>query len=102
MTRRDYLLAELRRASLRAGLWQADIDAVGMAQGRARRARAGARIAPRVRLSATHFTKGNFMKRKRKINGPFVPLPLAILDAPAWRAMDFTARALWIELRRKL
>jgi hypothetical protein len=42
------------------------------------------------------------MKRKRKINGPFVPLPLAILDAPAWRAMNPTARILWIELRRKL
>jgi hypothetical protein len=41
-------------------------------------------------------------KRKRKIDGPFVPLPLAILDAPAWRAMDFIAQALWIELRRKL
>jgi hypothetical protein len=42
------------------------------------------------------------MKRRRKINGPFVPLPLAILDAPAWRAMDFIARALWLALRRKL
>ena len=31
MTRRDYLFAELRCASLRARLWQADIDAVGMA-----------------------------------------------------------------------
>jgi hypothetical protein len=31
MSRRDYLLAELRCASLRARLWQADIDAVGMA-----------------------------------------------------------------------
>ena len=31
MTRRDYLLAELRCASLRVRLWQADIDAVGMA-----------------------------------------------------------------------
>jgi hypothetical protein len=31
MTRRDYLLAELRGASLRARLWQADIDAVGLA-----------------------------------------------------------------------
>jgi hypothetical protein len=31
MTRRDYLLAELRCASLRARLWQADIDAVGRA-----------------------------------------------------------------------
>jgi len=31
MTRVDYLLAELRCASLRARLWQADIDAVGMA-----------------------------------------------------------------------
>jgi len=29
--RRDYLLAELRCASLRARLWQADIDAVAMA-----------------------------------------------------------------------
>ena len=42
------------------------------------------------------------MKRKRKIQGPFVAVPLAILDAPAWRAMDFIARALWTELRRKL
>jgi hypothetical protein len=42
------------------------------------------------------------MKWRRKINGPFVPLPLAILDAPAWRAMDFIARALWLALRRKL
>jgi hypothetical protein len=31
ITRRDYLMAELRCASLRARLWQADIDAVGMA-----------------------------------------------------------------------
>jgi hypothetical protein len=31
MTRRDYLLAELRCASLRARLWQADIDTVGLA-----------------------------------------------------------------------
>jgi hypothetical protein len=31
MSRRDYLLAELRCASLRARLWQADIDAVGLA-----------------------------------------------------------------------
>jgi hypothetical protein len=29
--RRDYLLAELRCAALRARLWQADIDAVGLA-----------------------------------------------------------------------
>jgi hypothetical protein len=42
------------------------------------------------------------MRRARKIRGPFVPLPLAILDAPAWRAMNSTARVLWIELRRKL
>jgi hypothetical protein len=41
-------------------------------------------------------------KRNRKIKGPFVPLPLTILDAAAWRTMDFIARALWIELRRKL
>ena len=31
MTRIDYLLAELRCALLRARLWQADIEAVGMA-----------------------------------------------------------------------
>jgi hypothetical protein len=31
MMRRDYLISELRCASLRARLWQADIDAVGMA-----------------------------------------------------------------------
>jgi hypothetical protein len=31
MSRRDYLLAELRCASLRARLWQSDIDAVGLA-----------------------------------------------------------------------
>jgi hypothetical protein len=31
MTRVDYLLAELRCASLRARLWQADIEAVGLA-----------------------------------------------------------------------
>jgi len=31
MTRIEYLLAELRCASLRARLWQADIDAVGLA-----------------------------------------------------------------------
>jgi hypothetical protein len=29
--RRDYLLAELRCAAIRARLWQADIEAVGMA-----------------------------------------------------------------------
>jgi hypothetical protein len=31
VNRVDYLLAELRCASLRARLWQADIDAVGLA-----------------------------------------------------------------------
>jgi hypothetical protein len=31
MSRVDYLLAELRCASLRARLWQADIEAVGLA-----------------------------------------------------------------------
>jgi len=29
--RREYLLAELRVAAIRARLWQADIDAVGLA-----------------------------------------------------------------------
>jgi hypothetical protein len=31
MTRHEYLLAELRCAVLRARLWQADIEAVGLA-----------------------------------------------------------------------
>src|SRR5262249_1654054 len=31
MSRHEYLIAELRCASLRARLWQADIDAVGLA-----------------------------------------------------------------------
>ena len=31
MNRVDYLLAELRCAAIRARLWQADIEAVGMA-----------------------------------------------------------------------
>jgi len=31
MTRLEYLLAELRCAALRARLWQADIEAVGLA-----------------------------------------------------------------------
>jgi hypothetical protein len=52
-----------------------------------------------MRLSATHFTKGNFMKRKRKINGPFVALPKAILATPAWRVMSPEGRLLWIDLR---
>jgi DNA-binding transcriptional MocR family regulator len=42
------------------------------------------------------------MKRKRKSLGPFVAVPLAILDTPAWRATDFIAQALWIALRRHL
>jgi hypothetical protein len=31
MTRREYLLAELRCAALRARLWQADITSIGIA-----------------------------------------------------------------------
>jgi hypothetical protein len=42
------------------------------------------------------------MKRKRKSLGPFVAVPLAILDTPAWRATEFIAQALWIALRRHL
>jgi hypothetical protein len=42
------------------------------------------------------------MKRKRKINGPFVPVPLVLLDAPAWRAMSVGAQMLHITLRRRL
>jgi len=41
-------------------------------------------------------------RRKRQIRGPFVPIPLVIMDALAWRIMSFGARLLWIELRRKL
>jgi hypothetical protein len=42
------------------------------------------------------------VKRKRKIKGPFVATPLALLDAPAWRVMSLGARLLHIELRRSL
>src|SRR5262245_29170908 len=42
------------------------------------------------------------MKRKRSSEGPFVMIPLKILDAKAWHATDPIARLLWIELRRKL
>src|SRR5262245_24191578 len=45
------------------------------------------------------FHQRNFMKRKRKINGPFVAVPKAIMAAPAWRAMSHGGRLLWIELR---
>src|SRR5262249_40000259 len=41
-------------------------------------------------------------KRQRQIKGPFVAIPLTILDSPAWRTMDSIARLLWIALRRKL
>jgi hypothetical protein len=56
MTRVDYLLAELRCASLRARLWQADIEAVGMAL------KAGLidpeqALDSRVRLLVIHFTR---------------------------------------------
>jgi hypothetical protein len=39
------------------------------------------------------------MKRNRKSLGPFVALPKAIMATPAWRAMTFGARLLWIEMR---
>jgi len=42
------------------------------------------------------------VKRKRQSDGPFVIMPLKILDSPAWRVMDPVAWALWIALRRKL
>jgi hypothetical protein len=41
-------------------------------------------------------------KRKRQSKGPFVAVPKAILEAPAWRAMSHGARLLWIELRGRL
>ena len=42
------------------------------------------------------------MKRRRKINGPFVALPKAIKATEAWRAMSPGARLLWLELRGML
>jgi hypothetical protein len=39
------------------------------------------------------------MKRNRKSLGPFVALPKAIMATPAWRAMSFGARLLWLETR---
>jgi hypothetical protein len=39
------------------------------------------------------------MKRKRKISGPFVAIPKTIMTTLAWRAMSYSARVLWIELR---
>jgi hypothetical protein len=42
------------------------------------------------------------MKRKRKINGPYVAVPKAILGAPAWLEMSPEARLLWIDLRGRL
>jgi hypothetical protein len=49
-----------------------------------------------MRLSATHFTKGNFVKRKRKSKGLFVAMPKATLNAPAWRAMSPEGRLLCV------
>jgi hypothetical protein len=42
------------------------------------------------------------MKRKRKIDGPFIALPKAIMATPAWRVMTPEGRLLWIELRGQL
>jgi hypothetical protein len=39
------------------------------------------------------------VKGKRKSKGPFVAVPKAILNAPAWRAMSPEGRLLWIDLR---
>jgi hypothetical protein len=39
---------------------------------------------------------------KRKIKGPYIPLPKAIMATPAWHTMSFGARLLWIELRGRL
>jgi hypothetical protein len=38
-------------------------------------------------------------RRNRKIKGPFVAVPKAIMATPAWRAMSAEGRLLWIELR---
>ena len=41
-------------------------------------------------------------KRRRKSNGPFVALPVAIMRTQAWVAMSPEGRLLWIELRSRL
>jgi hypothetical protein len=38
-------------------------------------------------------------RHKRQSKGPFVAVPKAILEAPAWRAMSPEGRLLWIDLR---
>jgi hypothetical protein len=57
-------------------------------------------------LSEIDFIKGRSVMGKRKrqsfINGPFVALPKAIMQAEAWREMELSARLVWIELRGRL
>jgi hypothetical protein len=42
------------------------------------------------------------MKRKRGTDGPFVAIPVRIMDTRAWRPMSPGAKVLWIELRKWL
>jgi hypothetical protein len=41
-------------------------------------------------------------KRQRQNIGPFIAMPKAIWEAPAWRAMTPEARLLWIDMRGQL
>jgi hypothetical protein len=40
-------------------------------------------------------------KRTNQINGQFVPLLIATIDSPAWRAMSHGAHSLYIALKRR-
>ncbi|MFY9770374.1 MAG: hypothetical protein WAK04_09105 [Xanthobacteraceae bacterium] len=40
-------------------------------------------------------------KRTSKIDGPFVPLLIATIDSPAWRAMSHGAHSLYVALKRR-
>ena len=40
-------------------------------------------------------------KTRNKIDGLFVPLLLATIDSPAWRAMSHGARSLYVALKRR-
>src|SRR5262249_45233796 len=41
-------------------------------------------------------------KRKRQSKGAYVAMPIAILNAPGWRALSPWARLLWIDLRSRV
>jgi hypothetical protein len=85
--RRDYLLAELRCAALRARLWQADIEAVGLAlKGGARDAKTGAILKRMGTLAGTSdfllWHQGNSFALELKAPG----------GRPSEAQLDFMAR----------